>query len=63
MNNLKAGAEAIILKDENQVLTPYIMFKYSMRSELFGALRLSMQFWHCCTLLESDMRLGLFLIR
>ena len=50
MNNLKAGAEAIILKDENQVLTPYIMFKYSMRSELFGALRLSMQFWHCCTL-------------
>ena len=34
MSNLSADAEAIPLKDENQILTPYIMFKYSMRSEL-----------------------------
>jgi hypothetical protein len=34
MSDLNAGAEAIALKGENQVLTPYIMFKFSMRSEL-----------------------------
>ena len=34
MSNLNAGAEGLAIKDENQVLTPYIMFKYSMRSEL-----------------------------